>query len=132
MRAKWVAKEYKTYARPELLASTPPLEALKVVLSEYAAGQDRIGRTWDSELGEGPGDSMQTESAFGCVSNNVLGRRVLGRAKHEKVQHLWTQEASKSEKFVTKKVGTHVKPADLMTKKLYACEPRRFYDEKTA
>ena len=34
------------------------------------------------------------------------------------VQHLLIQEASKSEKFVTKKVGTHVNPADLMTKPL--------------
>ena len=35
VRARWVAKEYKTHAhaRPELYASTPPLKALKVVLS---------------------------------------------------------------------------------------------------
>ena len=39
MRARWVAKEYKTHARPELYASTPPLEALKVVLSEIATGE---------------------------------------------------------------------------------------------
>ena len=39
MRARWVAKEYKTHARPELYASTPPLEALKVVLSEIATGK---------------------------------------------------------------------------------------------
>ena len=38
MRARWVAKEYKTHARPELFASTPPLKALKVVLSEIATG----------------------------------------------------------------------------------------------
>ena len=31
MRARWVAKEYKTHARPELHASTPPLETLKEV-----------------------------------------------------------------------------------------------------
>ena len=37
-RARWVAKEYKTHARPELYAS-PPLEALKVVLSEIATGK---------------------------------------------------------------------------------------------
>ena len=29
---------------------------------------------------------------------------------------VWIQEASESDKFVTKKVGTHVNPADLMTK----------------
>ena len=39
VRARWVAKEYKTHARPELCASTPPLEALKVVLSEIATGK---------------------------------------------------------------------------------------------
>ena len=39
VRARWVAKEYKTHARPELYASTPPLEALKVVLSEIATGE---------------------------------------------------------------------------------------------
>ena len=39
MRARWVAKEYKTHARPELYALMPPLEALKVVLSEIATGK---------------------------------------------------------------------------------------------
>ena len=39
VRARWVAKESKTHARPELYASTPPLEALKVVLSEIATGK---------------------------------------------------------------------------------------------
>ena len=29
VRAKWVANEYETHARPEPYASTPPLEALK-------------------------------------------------------------------------------------------------------
>ena len=38
-RARWVAKEYKTHARPDLYASTPPLEALKIVLSEIATGK---------------------------------------------------------------------------------------------
>ena len=39
VRARWVAKEYKTHARPDLYASTQPLEALNVVLSEIATGQ---------------------------------------------------------------------------------------------
>ena len=39
VRARWVAKEYKTHARPELYASTPPLEALKVVVSKIATGK---------------------------------------------------------------------------------------------
>ena len=43
VRAWWVAKEYKTHARPELYASTPPLEALRIVLSEIATGK-RAGK----------------------------------------------------------------------------------------
>ena len=39
MRARWVAKEHKTHARPELHASKQPLEALKIVLSEIATGK---------------------------------------------------------------------------------------------
>ena len=39
VRGRWVAKEYKTHARPELYASTSPLEALKVVLSEIATAK---------------------------------------------------------------------------------------------
>ena len=38
VRARWVAKEYKTH---ELHAPTPPLEALKVVMSEIATGTRR-------------------------------------------------------------------------------------------
>ena len=39
VRARWVAMEKQTHARPELYASTLPLEALKVVLSEIATGE---------------------------------------------------------------------------------------------
>ena len=39
VRARWVAKEHKTHARPLLYASTPPLEALNVVLSQVATGK---------------------------------------------------------------------------------------------
>ena len=46
----------------------------------------------------------------------LVNRRGLGKAKHVDKQNLWIQEASKSKGFVTKKVGTNVKPADLMTK----------------
>ena len=48
----------------------------------------------------------------------LVNRRGLGKAKHVDVQNLWIQEASKSGRFVTKKVGTSVNPADLMTKAL--------------
>ena len=39
-------------------------------------------------------------------------------AKHVDVQNLWIQEASEARRFVTKKVGTNVNAADLMTKPL--------------
>ena len=48
----------------------------------------------------------------------LVSRRELGKAKHVDMQNLWIQEASKSGLFVTKKVGTNVNPADLMTKPL--------------
>ena len=38
VRARWVAKEYKTRTRPEFYELTPPPETLKVVLSEIATG----------------------------------------------------------------------------------------------
>ena len=50
-------------------------------------------------------------SATMCLVN----RRGLGKAKHVDMQNLWIQEASKSGRFVTKRVGTSVNPADLMT-----------------
>ena len=53
-------------------------------------------------------------SATMCLVN----RRGLGKAKHCDMQNLWIQEASKSDRFVTKKVGTSVNPADSMTKPL--------------
>ena len=46
----------------------------------------------------------------------LVNRRGLGKAKHVDMQNLWVQEASKSGRFVTKKVGTCEDPADLMTK----------------
>ena len=53
-------------------------------------------------------------SATMCLVN----RRGLGKAKDVDMQNLWIQEASKSGLFITKRVGTNVKPADLMTKPL--------------
>ena len=53
-------------------------------------------------------------SATMCLVN----RRGLGKATHIDMQNLWIQEASKAERFVTKKVGTNVNPADLVTKPL--------------
>ena len=45
VRARWVAKEKKTHVRPEFFASAPPLEALKVVFSEFNTG-NRVGRVF--------------------------------------------------------------------------------------
>ena len=39
VHGRWVGKKSQTHARPELYASTPPLEALKVVLSEVPTGK---------------------------------------------------------------------------------------------
>ena len=53
-------------------------------------------------------------SASMCLAN----RGGLGKAKHVDMLNLWTQEASKSGRFITMKVGSNVNPADLMTKPL--------------
>ena len=53
-------------------------------------------------------------SATMCLVN----RRGLGKVKDVDMQNLWIQEASKSGRFFTKKVGTSVNPADVMTKPL--------------
>ena len=58
----------------------------------------------------------------------LVKRMGLGKAKHVHVPHLWIQEASKSGRFVTKKVGTNVNPADSMTK-LYWTENRAVYEK---
>ena len=49
---------------------------------------------------------------------SLVNRRGLGKAKHVDMQNLWIQEASKSNRFATKKIGANVNPADLMTKPL--------------
>ena len=54
------------------------------------------------------------DSATLCLVN----RRGLGKAKHVDMQNLWIQEASKSGRLFTRKVGTNVNPANLMTKPL--------------
>ena len=60
---------------------------------------------------------MWAKSASGC--DDVLGQpQGLGKAKHVDMQNLWIQEASKSGQFTTRKVGTNMSPADLMTKPL--------------
>ena len=48
----------------------------------------------------------------------LVHSRGLAKEKHVDTQNLWIQYASKSKRFVTKKVGTNVNLADLMTKPL--------------
>ena len=64
IRARWVAKGYKTHARPELYASTPPLEALKVVLLEIANVRERL---WHWSM---CGEHMSTLRRDGECSSN--------------------------------------------------------------
>ena len=79
-------------------------------------GQSFVTRTGlDTECGEGPGNRVQANPAPPSVWSTSGD---WGKAKHVDVQYLWIQEASKSGRFVTKKVGTNVNPADLMTKQL--------------
>ena len=47
---------------------------------------------------------------------SLVNRRGLGKAKHVDMQSQWTQEASESDRFATKRIGTTVNLADLMTK----------------
>ena len=49
-----------------------------------------------------------------CPAN----RRGLGKAKHVDMQNLRIQDAPKSGRFATRKVGTNANPADLITKPL--------------
>ena len=63
-------------------------------------------------------------SATMCLVN----RGGLGKAKHVDVQNLWIQEAFKSGRFVTKKIGTNVNPADLVTKTAGKAEDRAAHE----
>ena len=63
-------------------------------------------RTGDSELGEGPEDSMQTESAPGCLSDDVpCQSQWIGQGEARRHAES-VDKASKSDKFVTNKVST--------------------------
>ena len=41
MRSRWVAKEYNTGPRPDLLSATSPLEGVKLVISEAASSNQK-------------------------------------------------------------------------------------------
>ena len=81
-------------------------------------GQNYVRRAGDTECGEGPGNRVQANPAPPSATMGLVNRRGLVKAKHVDMQYLWIQEAFMSRRFVTKKVGTNVNPADLMTKPL--------------
>ena len=72
----------------------------------YAAVKTASGGLGNPERRKGLGSVVKAESAPGCLSDNVpVNRKPLGKAKHVDMQNLWIQEASKSGRFATKKVG---------------------------
>ena len=56
---------------------------------------------------------------------SLVNRRGLGQAKDVDMQSLWIQEAPKSDRFATKKIGTNVSLAGMMTKPLTKLGMRR-------
>ena len=79
VRARWVAMENETHARPELYASTPPLEALKAVLSEVATGK-RGRKVVDLSTCEGLVSTLRRE---GEHSSNCRQRIYQARDEHK-------------------------------------------------
>ena len=67
-------RKYKTHARPELYASTPPLEVLKVVLSEVVTGK-RGGRKSRGPGGRAKGVFLAGMFRNGKVPNAQHGAR---------------------------------------------------------
>ena len=104
--------------RPQMAGVDQEAASLSTAESElYAAAKTASeGLGIQSVPGEGPCKLNLHLDASATVC--LVNRRGLGKARHVNVQHLWIQEASKSEKFVTKKVGTHMNAADLITKPL--------------
>ena len=81
--------------------------------------QNCIRRAWDPERGKGFGITCGLNLQLDALATMCLvNRRGLGKSKHIDMQNLWIQEGCKSGRFVTKKVGTSVNPADLLTKPL--------------
>ena len=96
---------------------TKKQQVVSLYTAEVKTASEGLGiRSVAKELGIACGLNLHLDAtATMCLVN----RRGLGKAKHVDMQNLWKQEASKSGRFVTKKVGTNVNPADLMTKPLW-------------
>ena len=76
VRARWFAKENKTHARPELYASTPPLEALNVVLSEVTTGK-RGGKLWQWSTCEGRISTLHRKGECSLNCRQRISRQVM-------------------------------------------------------
>ena len=86
----------------------------------YAAVKTASEGAREPERGRGLGFFVWTVNPHLDASATMclVKCRGLGKAKHVDMQNLWIQEASKAGRFVTKKVGMNVNPADLITKPL--------------
>ena len=104
----------KTWTKKQQVVSFSSAES-ELYAAVKAASEGFGVQSLAKDLGMTCGLNLHLDaSATMCLVN----RRRLGKAKHVDMQNLWIQEASKSGQFVTKKVGTNVNPADLMTKPL--------------
>ena len=92
-----------------------PLLKAKLYAAVKAASEEFGIQSVAKDLGIVCGVNLYLDAT---VTVCLVNRRGLGKAKHVDMQNLWIQEASKSKRIVTKKVGTNVNPADLMTKAL--------------
>ena len=104
----------KVWTKKQQVASLSSAESelcAAVKTAQKGWGPRASRRTWGISCGL---NLHLDASATMCLVN----RRGLGKAKHVDMQNLWIQEASKSGRFTTRKVGTNVNPADLMTKPL--------------
>ena len=104
----------KTWTKKQQVASLSSAESeLYAAVKTASVGLGVQSLAKDLGMTCGPNLHLDASATMCLVS-----RRGLGNAKHVDMQNLWIQEASKSGRFVTKKVGTNVNPADLMTKRL--------------
>ena len=74
----------------------------------YAASEGLGVQSVAKDLGILCGLNLHLDAS---AAMGLVNRRGLGKAKHVDMQNLWIQEASKSGRFVTRKVGTSVNPS---------------------
>ena len=96
VRSRLVAKEFKNSIRPELFAATPPLEALKMILSLVASAQ--ISRKcWEECIwaenrhtagGEGYGKEAWADNAIGILHTDVARAYFHAPSREDKFVYL--------------------------------------------